>query len=187
APPHHFSTLGSLAQDDISTTNNAQRKAIKEDLAKLFGRLAEKTLFLDDSSGACCHSGCDGCPFRYSFDVMQAGRPKWIPTYTLRCFEDGRSHAAAWHLGLFPASAASETTREDFAAIIPTLAFSMPMGPPGLIAVKDSAPSPAAVALLWERLADDGNRLSTDGMLAKLQSWSSDGQAVTWRDFERAI
>jgi hypothetical protein len=37
-----------------------------KDLALLFGRLAEKVLFMEASSGAgaCCHSGCDNCPFR---------------------------------------------------------------------------------------------------------------------------
>ena len=51
------------------------------ELVKIFGRLAEKMIFGDGSAGACCHSGCDDCEWRYSFDIMQAARPKWIPCY----------------------------------------------------------------------------------------------------------
>jgi hypothetical protein len=37
----------------------------------------------------------DGC-FLSRFDVLQAARPKWIPTYDLKTFDDGREHAAKW-------------------------------------------------------------------------------------------
>eukprot|EP00961_Rhodomonas_salina_P028123 380100-Rhodomonas_salina.2 len=30
----------------------------EKELIKVFGRMAEKTLFGDGSAGACCHSGC---------------------------------------------------------------------------------------------------------------------------------
>jgi hypothetical protein len=34
------------------------------DAAKIFGRLAEKTLYLDETVGACCHSACSDCEWR---------------------------------------------------------------------------------------------------------------------------
>ena len=37
----------------------------------------------------------DGCCLN-RFDVLQAARPKWIPTYDLKTFDDGREHAAKW-------------------------------------------------------------------------------------------
>ena len=63
---------------------------------KIFGRLGEKMLFGDASAGLCCHSACENCEWRYSFDVLQAARPKWIPTYRENKFEDGREHVAKW-------------------------------------------------------------------------------------------
>jgi hypothetical protein len=91
-----------------------------EDLVKIFGRLAEKKILLDSSAGACCHrwasrgmpplspedrsdlllcvppcSGCDGCPYRYDFDVMRSVAPKWLPTYPERIF-DSDQHRPAW-------------------------------------------------------------------------------------------
>ena len=62
----------------------ANEKVDEVDLIKIFGRIAEKTLFGDGSAGQCCHSGCSDCEWRYSFDILQSARPKWIPTY--RCF-----------------------------------------------------------------------------------------------------
>ena len=40
---------------------------------KIFGRLGEKMIFGDASAGLCCHSACENCEWRYSFDVMQSG------------------------------------------------------------------------------------------------------------------
>lgn len=40
-----------------------------------------QAIFLDESAGQCCHSGCDNCEWRYDFDVMRAARPKWLVTY----------------------------------------------------------------------------------------------------------
>jgi hypothetical protein len=54
---------------------------------KIFGRLGEKMIFGDASAGLCCHSACENCEWRYSFDVLQSARPKWIPTYRVNKFE----------------------------------------------------------------------------------------------------
>jgi hypothetical protein len=40
---------------------------------KIFGRLGEKMIFGDSSAGLCCHSACENCEWRYTFDVMQSG------------------------------------------------------------------------------------------------------------------
>jgi hypothetical protein len=63
-------------------TDSSEKEKVDEiDMIKIFGRIAEKTLFGDGSAGQCCHSGCPDCEWRYSFDVLQSARPKWIPTY----------------------------------------------------------------------------------------------------------
>ena len=67
----------------------------EEELARVFGRIADKYIYLDESAGQCCHSGCDNCEFRYDFDVMRAARPKWLVTYKERAF-DSATHRAKW-------------------------------------------------------------------------------------------
>lgn len=54
-----------------------------------------QAIFLDESAGQCCHSGCDNCEWRYDFDVMRAARPKWLVTYQERKF-DSDAHRAKW-------------------------------------------------------------------------------------------
>ena len=44
----------------------------------LYIRTCGQAIFLDESAGQCCHSGCDNCEWRYDFDVMRAARPKWL-------------------------------------------------------------------------------------------------------------
>ena len=51
------------------------------DAAKLYGRIAEKQLFLDKDVGACCHSACSDCEWRlpdggYRFDLLKSMVPK---------------------------------------------------------------------------------------------------------------
>jgi hypothetical protein len=65
----------------MSTDGSENGKVDEVELIKIFGRLAEKTLFGDGSAGQCCHSGCSDCEWRYSFDILQSARPKWIPSY----------------------------------------------------------------------------------------------------------
>lgn len=67
----------------------------EEELIKVFGRIADKQIYLDESAGQCCHSGCDNCEWRYDFDVMRAARPKWLVTYQERAF-DAATHRAKW-------------------------------------------------------------------------------------------
>ena len=68
------------------------------DAAKIFGRLAEKTLYLDATVGACCHSACSDCEWRtpgggYRWDIMKAQVAKWLPCYLTRDFADERALA----------------------------------------------------------------------------------------------
>lgn len=70
-----------LLSPSMSLEPTSQEKVDEVDLIKVFGRLAEKTLFGDGSAGQCCHSGCSDCEWRYSFDILQSARPKWIPSY----------------------------------------------------------------------------------------------------------
>ena len=73
------------------------------DAAKIFGRLAEKTLYLDATVGACCHSACSDCEWRtpgggYRWDVMKAQVAKWLPCYLTRDFADERALAFGYKI-----------------------------------------------------------------------------------------
>jgi hypothetical protein len=71
----------------MCTDSSDKEKVDEIDMIKIFGRMAEKTLFGDGSAGQCCHSGCPDCEWRYSFDILQSARPKWIPTYRFDCLK----------------------------------------------------------------------------------------------------
>ena len=53
---------------------------------KIFGRLGEKMIFGDASAGLCCHSACENCEWRYTFDVMQSGVCSSCPRCMCVCF-----------------------------------------------------------------------------------------------------
>lgn len=110
--------------------------AVEEvEYVKVFGRLGEKLLFGDGSAGACCHSGCDNCEWRYTFDVMQSARPKWIPTYRAKTFEDGREHIAKWS-NIFEEGSEEAIDKEKFVSRLLDLKFDMPLGPSGFLTAK---------------------------------------------------
>lgn len=52
---------------------------------KIFGRLGEKMIFGDASAGLCCHSACENCEWRYTFDVMQSGVCSSCPRCMCAC------------------------------------------------------------------------------------------------------
>ena len=125
------------------------------DAARLYGRFAEKTLYLDKNVGACCHSACSGCEWRdpeggYRFDLLKANFPKWLPCYLERDFCDERGcHVPTWAQQLFPDGSDSAVSREDFAERLVSLDFEMPMGPKGTIKPDAAEPSAEAVEALW--------------------------------------
>mmetsp|Transcript_16561 Transcript_16561/g.38218 ORF Transcript_16561/g.38218 Transcript_16561/m.38218 type:complete len:231 (+) Transcript_16561:48-740(+) len=96
------------------------------DLCKLFGRIADKVVLMDESAGACCHSGCDGCPYRYSFDVLEAVAPKWVVTYTHKTIGE-REHTPLWLTTAFPDK--KKVTRAEFAERVAAAPFVSPIGP----------------------------------------------------------
>ena len=46
--------------DKVRLNANAFTGVEPKEMVKLFGRLAEKYIMLDDSGGMCCYSGCSG-------------------------------------------------------------------------------------------------------------------------------
>lgn len=166
--------------------------------AKLFGRLAEKTLYLDAAVQACCHSACSDCEWRlpdggYRWDIMKSTVPKWIPCYVQRDFEDERGcHTPAWAEALFKDDAA--ISRADFDARLRGMAFdSAAMGPKGKT---DAELTPAALDEMWAWLGG-GETLTAEAMAERLQAMSlaEDKQgaigegpdALVWKEFAKGL
>ena len=109
------------AEEAQAATAEATSTAVSTaEVAKLFGRFAEKVLHLDRDVGACCHSACSDCEWRtpdggYRWDVMKAMQPKWVGCYRERDFEDQRGcHAPKWATTLFAES--DDIGRDEFVA-----------------------------------------------------------------------
>jgi hypothetical protein len=174
------------------------------ELVKVFGRLADKAIFMDESAGQCCHSGCDNCEWRYDFDIMRAARPKWLVTYAERKF-DSDAHTAKWK-ALFdvpsvPPSSSSLSDEDIFntetagptplssAAVLAerlsALPFSAPLGPS--VSVPGEEPLEAETAAwLWEKLVPAGSKsatLTARLMEKRLKEWASGKDSMMWGDF----
>jgi len=130
-----------------STTANVDVK----EYIKIFGRLGEKMIFGDASAGLCCHSACDDCEWRYTFDVMQSARPKWIPTYRENRFEDGREHITKWS-AIFEDGDAP-VGKEEFTERLAAIKFEMPLGPSGFLTAKQADLSPEVLDVFWSYIA----------------------------------
>lgn len=118
---------------------------------KIFGRLGEKMIFGDASAGLCCHSACDDCEWRYTFDVLQSARPKWIPTYRQNRFEDGREHIAKWS-GIFE-EGEEPVNKEQFNERLAAIKFEMPLGPAGFLTAKQADLSPEVLDAFWDYIS----------------------------------
>eukprot|EP00290_Baffinella_frigidus_P009461 CAMPEP_0180140236 /NCGR_PEP_ID=MMETSP0986-20121125/14088_1 /TAXON_ID=697907 /ORGANISM="non described non described, Strain CCMP2293" /LENGTH=236 /DNA_ID=CAMNT_0022082651 /DNA_START=105 /DNA_END=815 /DNA_ORIENTATION=+ len=189
------SMLPSLRAGSISTTGarapartaacsmsmSARAEDIPEvEFVKIFGRLGEKTLFGDGSAGACCHSGCENCEWRYTFDILQSARPKWIPAYSEKIFDDGREHHPKWKT-LFADEA--KIGKEAFLANLKGLKFDMPLGPAGFLTAKQADYSDEAGDAVWERLSKGKDTLTTKQMSIRLRKMSPGEEGIMWSDF----
>lgn len=95
---HHRITL--LRHTAVQTAVTSHPRCRNLQVAKLFGRFSEKTLYLEKEVGVCCHSACSDCEWRtpdggYRFDILKATAPKWLPCYLSRDFGDERGCALA--------------------------------------------------------------------------------------------
>lgn len=101
-----------------------------KDAVRLFGRLAEKYIMLDESGGMCCYSGCTDCEYRlpdggYRMADQSAARPKWIPVYEERCFANqGKEHKAKWSTDIFTDGPA--VTKEEFVNAVAEMSYAPP-------------------------------------------------------------
>lgn len=101
-----------------------------KDVVKLFGRLAEKYIMLDESGGMCCYSACKDCEYRlpgggYKMADQSAARPKWIPVYEERNFAgQNKEHKTKWSTEIF--SEGPSVTKEEFVQALAGLQYAPP-------------------------------------------------------------
>mmetsp|Transcript_4656 Transcript_4656/g.8497 ORF Transcript_4656/g.8497 Transcript_4656/m.8497 type:complete len:255 (-) Transcript_4656:2-766(-) len=180
------------------------------EVAKIFGRLTEKMLYLDKNVGDCCHSACSDCEWRkpdggYRFDYLRSARPKWIPCYLSREYlvNDGGCHVPVWVKTFFPDGVESNTpiSHAEFKDRLQALKYAPCMGPRGSIR-PDESPSPEALDLFWSYLSGGvdeppAEKLEPSALLQRLQDMSQDENregeigegpdSVDWRSFANAL
>eukprot|EP00747_Dinoflagellata_sp_TGD_P185185 gnl/TRDRNA2_/TRDRNA2_41596_c0_seq1.p1 gnl/TRDRNA2_/TRDRNA2_41596_c0~~gnl/TRDRNA2_/TRDRNA2_41596_c0_seq1.p1 ORF type:complete len:336 (-),score=27.99 gnl/TRDRNA2_/TRDRNA2_41596_c0_seq1:173-1180(-) len=180
------------------------------EMAKIFGRLAEDVIYLDNSVGVCCHKDCSNCEWflpdgSYYPPIAEAKQPTWIPCYTENDFSlgnRGRRLRRGCHRPQWPEMfAAGPLTEDTFPNALKALQFSMPAGPPVALEGQPE-PSEQVLARLWEvstataaQLKDVEvsaiTSLTPEDFVAVLQEWSSQKDFptdfVTWEDFETAM
>lgn len=163
-----------------------------KEAVKLFGRLAEKYIMLDDSGGMCCYSACSDCEFRlpdggYKMADQSAARPKWIPVYEHRAFETlGKEHASKWSTEIFAEGPA--VSKDEFVAKVTNeLAYAPSLGGPYLSASGAAIEDDKLVGKLFDLLAGDKEKLTKHRMSTRMKEIAGEEEALTWPTFLSAL
>ncbi len=170
----------------LSDTSIEPKEAVK-----LFGRLAEKYIMLDESGGMCCYSGCKDCEYRlpdggYRMADQSASRPKWIPVYEKRTFAGlDKEHQSKWSTEIFTNGPA--VTKEQFVTAIVDMAYAPPLGGPFVGATAGQMEDTTVVEALFDILADGKEKLARHKMSVRLKEMSSGEQGLTWPSFSSAL
>jgi hypothetical protein len=187
---HADSTTSSLFSTDTSADVTVSVVEPKE-AVKLFGRLAEKYIMLDESGGMCCYSGCTDCEYRlpgggYRMADQSASRPKWIPVYEERSFaSQNKEHVSKWSTDIFTNGPA--VTKEEFVSAMVEMAFAPPLGGPYVSASAGKIEDPAAAEALFDLLADGKEKLARHKMSVCLKKLADGDQGLTWPAFSAAL
>mmetsp|Transcript_9244 Transcript_9244/g.24969 ORF Transcript_9244/g.24969 Transcript_9244/m.24969 type:complete len:231 (-) Transcript_9244:184-876(-) len=186
------SALSSTETDEETTAAAVVPSIEPKEAVKLFGRLAEKYIMLDDSGGMCCYSACKDCEYRlpdggYKMADQSASRPKWIPTYEQRKFENlGKEHEAKWRTSIY-SDDVTAVTQDEFVAAILEMDFATPLGGPFVSKSAGKMEDTAAAAVLFDVLADGSEKLARRKMSRRLQELSDGEQGLTWPNFSAAL
>ena len=181
----------------LSSTTESAPTAVDLDpkeVVKVFGRLAEKYIMLDESGGMCCYSACKDCEFRlpdggYRMADQSASRPKWIPVYEERVFEgQGKEHTAKWKTEIFP-EGTTVVTKDEFVRAIVEMDFATPLGGPFVSksAGKLDETETAAAEYLFEKLAGEKDKLTRHRMGLSLKLLADGEAGLTWAGFSAAM
>eukprot|EP00537_Pseudo-nitzschia_pungens_P002367 CAMPEP_0172371840 /NCGR_PEP_ID=MMETSP1060-20121228/45089_1 /TAXON_ID=37318 /ORGANISM="Pseudo-nitzschia pungens, Strain cf. cingulata" /LENGTH=225 /DNA_ID=CAMNT_0013097597 /DNA_START=73 /DNA_END=750 /DNA_ORIENTATION=+ len=197
-PPGKFDAtraLRSTAAEEETTSVAVPSDLDPKEVVKIFGRLAEKYIMLDESGGMCCYSACKDCEFRlpgggYRMADQSASRPKWIPIYEERVFEgQGKEHTSKWRTGIFEESGSTVVTKDEFIAAVLGLEFATPLGGPFVSksAGKLKETETTVAGCLFDVLANGKDKLTRHRMSLSLKDLSGGEAGVTWAMFSAAM
>lgn len=164
-----------------------------KEVVKVFGRLAEKYIMLDESGGMCCYSACKDCEFRlpdggYRMADQSAARPKWIPVYEERVFAgQGKEHVAKWKSGIFVEGTTTAVNKEEFAQAVANLDFATPLGGPFVSKSAGTIEDTAVAEALFDILAEGKEVLTRHKMGVALNKLSEGESGLTWPKFSAAL
>jgi len=181
---HHWKNFALYST--VSDTSVEPKEAVK-----LFGRLAEKYIMLDESGGMCCYSACKDCEYRlpdggYRMADQSASRPKWIPVYEERKFAGlDKEHKSKWSTEIFTEGPA--VTKEEFVKAIVDMPYAPPLGGPFVGATASQIEDTTAAEALFDLLANGKEKLARHKMSVRLKEFSSGEQGLTWPAFSAAL
>jgi hypothetical protein len=192
SPPSSTFQIWSTTEDGSSSSTAGDVSIDSKDAVRVFGRLAEKYIMLDESGGMCCYSGCTDCEFRlpdggYRMADQSASRPKWIPVYEERSFAgQGKEHVAKWKATIFVNEPA--VTKEEFVSALLGMDYAPPLGGPFVAASAASlVENTTVVEHLFDILAEGKEKLSRYKMSLRLKDLANGDQGLTWPAFQAAL
>lgn len=194
------------ATPPLTATDDAIVDIDPKDAVKIFGRLAEKYIMLDESGGMCCYSACKDCEYRlpgggYRMADQSASRPKWIPTYGERSFAgQNKEHLSKWKTVIFSSDdespsnnkrISSGVTKTEFVESVAQLDFATPLGGPFVSKSAGSTmddTSTAAVEHLFDVLTEGKTeKLTCRKMSRRFKVLSNNEEGLTWPNFSAAL
>ena len=185
-------TISSSSSTTLYSTTVSEDVSVEpKEVVKLFGRLAEKYIMLDESGGMCCYSACKDCEFRlpdggYKMADQSASRPKWIPVYEERAFTAlDKEHKSKWSTEIFTNGPA--VTKEEFVQAIADMAYAPPLGGPYVGASAGQIEDTGAAEKLFDLLVNGKEKLARHKMSVQLKELSKGEQGLTWPAFSAAL
>ena len=159
-----------------------------KEAVKIFGRLAEKYILLDETAGMCCYSACKDCEYRlpgggYRMADQTAARPKWIPSYIRRTVPN--EHSTKWSSELFGDD--STISKECFVQRLLELDYLPPLGGPYVGASAAEPSTSDAAEKLFDVLSQGKNKLEKLDMSTRLKDLAGGEEGLTWAMFLDAL
>jgi hypothetical protein len=184
---NNICTFTQLNADATVTETTVEPK----EAVKIFGRLAEKYIMLDDSGGMCCYSACKDCEYRlpgggYKMADQTAARPKWIPSYEERIFESvGKEHFSAWGKELF--TSGPYVLKEEFVDRVKQMKFNPPLGGPYMSASAAGIEDDYVLEKFFDVLAGERDKLTKHRMSIRIKEIGNGNEGLIWSDFISAL
>jgi len=178
------STWKLLAENSSSSSSPSTQIDAKEQV-KIFGRLAEKYIMLDETAGMCCYSACKDCEYRlpdggYRMADQSAARPKWIPVYQSRSI-NGKQHETKWSTMVWQDNDVLD--KAMFVERVLALDYAPTLGGPYLAASAAHIEDDTSISLLFDIISQGKPELSMKDAQRRWTEISNGEQGITWAMF----